>query len=94
MAFGTRPPRTCSTWVLKSLTAFDIAPAMRSRRPNVRPGGEAQNIFDAGGQYISFLGRNPWFHHPDDRWPKTIDLEKTESICRAVLHIARTLADA
>ena len=52
------------------------------------------NVFDAGGRYISLLGKNPWFHHPDDRWPKTIDLEKIERICRAVLHIARTLADA
>ena len=78
---------------LETLTAFGIAPEAITPT-HVRPGGEAQNIFDAGGQYISFLGRNPWFHHPDDRWPKTIDLEKAESICRAVLHIARALADA
>ena len=78
---------------LETLTAFGIAPEAITPT-HVRPGGEAQNIFDAGGQYISFLGRNPWFHHPDDRWPKTIDLKKAESICRAVLHIARTLADA
>ena len=78
---------------LEAFTAFGIAPEAITPT-NVRPGGEAQNVFDAGGNYISLLGRNPWFHHPDDRWPKTIDLEKAESICRAVLHIARTLADA
>ena len=77
----------------EALTAFGIAPA-EITPTHVRPGGEAQNVFDAGGKYISLLGKNPWFHHPDDRWPKTIDLKKTESICGAVLHIARTLADA
>ena len=78
---------------LETLTAFGVAPE-EITPTNTRPGGEAQNVFDAGGKYISLLGRNPWFHHPDDRWPKTIDLEKAESVCRAVLHIARTLADA
>ena len=78
---------------LETLEAFGISPATIVP-PDVRPGGEAQNVFDAGGNYVSLLGKNPWFHHPDDRWPKTIDLEKTETICRAVLHIARTLADA
>ena len=78
---------------LETLTAFGIAPEAITPT-HVRPGGEAQNVFDAGGKYISLLGKNPWFHHPDDRWPKTIDLKKTKSICGAVLHIARTLADA
>ena len=78
---------------LETLDAFGIAPATVVT-PDVRPSGEAQNVFDAGGSYVSLLGNNPWFHHPDDRWPKTIDLKKTETICRAVLHIARALADA
>ena len=78
---------------LESLEAFGISPETIVPT-DVRPGGEAQNVFDADGSYVSLLGKNPWFHHPDDRWPKTIDLEKTETICRAVLHIARTLADA
>ena len=78
---------------LETLEAFGISPET-TVPPDVRPGGEAQNVFDAGGNYVSLLGKNPWFHHPDDRWPKTIDLKKTETICRAVLHIARTLADA
>ena len=78
---------------LDALKAFGIAPDTVTPT-DVRPAGEAQNIFDAGGNYVSLLGKNPWFHHPDDRWPTTIDLEKAETICRAVLHIARTLADA
>lgn len=78
---------------LETLESFGISPATIVPT-DVRPGGEAQNVFDAGGSYLSLLGRNPWFHHPDDRWPETIDLEKTETICRAVIHIARNLADA
>ena len=78
---------------LKALAAFGISPETIVPS-DVRPGGEAQNVFDAGGNYVSLLGKNPWFHHPDDRWPKTVDLKKTKSVCRAVLHIARTLADA
>lgn len=78
---------------LETLEAFNISPATIVPT-DVRPGGEAQNVFDAGGSFLSLLGKNPWFHHPDDRWPMTIDLEKTETICRAVLHTARTLADA
>ena len=77
---------------LETLEAFGITPETIVP-PAVRPSGEAQNVFDAGGNYVSLLGKNPWFHHPDDRWPATINLGKTETICRAVLRIARTLAD-
>lgn len=57
-----------------------------------QPFGEAHNIFDAGGRYVSLLGAQRWFHHPDDRWPDTIDLDRTERLCRAVLAIADTLS--
>ncbi len=58
------------------------------------PVGEAHNIFDGGGRYVSLLGQQRWFHHPDDRWPDTIDLDRTERLCRAVLRIAEALAEA
>ena len=57
-----------------------------------RPGGEARNIYDAGGRYVSFLGTNPWFHHRDDRWPTTVDVDKTARLARAMLAIAARLA--
>lgn len=53
-----------------------------------RPGGEARNIYDLGERYVSLLGSNRWFHHPDDRWPTTIDLTNTERVAQAVLAIA------
>ena len=53
-----------------------------------RPGGEARNVYDLGERFVSLLGSNRWFHHPDDRWPTTIDLDNTERVARAVLAIA------
>ena len=58
----------------------------------VRPGGEARNIHDLGEPYLSILGSNAWFHHPDDRWPKTVDLDRTCRIAEALLGMARHLA--
>lgn len=57
-----------------------------------RPGGEARNIYDLGERYVSLLGSNRWFHHPDDRWPTTIDLDNIERVVRAVLAIGTRLA--
>ena len=41
-----------------------------------RPLGEARNIYDGGGKFISLLGSNPLFHHPKDIWPDSIDMKK------------------
>ena len=57
-----------------------------------RPLGEARNIYDGGGEYVSILGDNRWFHHPDDRWPASVDLERTTRLTQAMLAIARNLA--
>ena len=45
-----------------------------------RPLGEARNIYDGGGQFISLLGSNSLFHHPEDRWPEAIDMAKLEKL--------------
>ena len=60
--------------------------------PGSPPFGEAHNVHDAGGRYVSLLGDQRWFHHPDDRWPDTIDLDRTEMLCRAVLRMAEGLS--
>ncbi len=62
------------------------------RAPGQRPFGEARNIFDAGGRYLSWLGSNRWFHHPSDRWPDTIDLDVAERMTKAMVEIAVGLA--
>ncbi|HVS14223.1 MAG TPA: hypothetical protein VMV46_09880 [Thermoanaerobaculia bacterium] len=60
--------------------------------PGERPFGEARDIFDGGGRYVSLLGRNGLFHHPDDRWPQAVDLDRTARRVRAVVALARELA--
>ena len=57
-----------------------------------RPGGEARNIHDLGGRYVSYVGTNPWFHHPEDRWPTTVDVDKTARLATAMLSVAELLA--
>jgi hypothetical protein len=39
-----------------------------------RPGGEARNIHDGGGRYVSMLGSGPYFHNLADRWPDAVDV--------------------
>lgn len=62
--------------------------------PGERPGGEARNVFDLGGRYVSLLGSNRWFHHPADRWPNTVDVEAALPFARAMLAVADQLAEA
>ena len=59
-----------------------------------RPYGEARNIFDGAGRYISLLGSNGVFHHPDDRWPDAVDLSKTVLLAESFIDIASQLASA
>lgn len=60
--------------------------------PGTRPGGEARNIFDCGGRYVSILGSNRLFHHPDDRMSSNIDLLRlmrlTDACVKVVAHLA------
>ncbi len=60
--------------------------------PGQRPLGEARNIFDGGGSYISILGRNGLFHHPADTWPDAVDLETTIRWVAAFTDIALGLS--
>lgn len=59
-----------------------------------RPLGEARNIFDAGGRYLSLLGSNRLFHHPDDRWPHAVDVDRTERLTGAMLDVMARLVRA
>ena len=59
-----------------------------------RPFGEARNIYDAGGRYVSMLGSNPYFHHPDDRWPAAIDINRTGRLATAWIQLVSSLVNA
>jgi hypothetical protein len=50
--------------------------------------GEAHEIETRGGRYLSLIGRNPWFHAPEDRWPVSVDAPRAGAIARAVAAIA------
>lgn len=54
-------------------------------RPGTRPGGEARNIFDGGGEYVSILGSNQLFHHPNDRFATNVDLPRLVRIRSALV---------
>ena len=57
-----------------------------------RPLGEARNIYDGQGRYVSILGRNGLFHHPADQWPHAVDLELTTKWVKAFTQLAISLA--
>ncbi len=50
--------------------------------------GEAHEIEQRGGRYLSLIGDNPWFHAPEDRWPHSVDLPRAEASARAVAAVA------
>jgi hypothetical protein len=68
-------------------------PADRAMPVGTRPLGEARNIFDGGGRYVSLLGSNPLFHHPDDRWPNAVDTGKTRRMTEAMVKLTVELAN-
>jgi hypothetical protein len=59
-----------------------------------RPLGEARDVFDGGGRYVSILGGNRLFHHPDDRWPDAVDMDKTRRVTLALIDVIDQLARA
>jgi hypothetical protein len=50
--------------------------------------GEAHEIEERGGRYLSLIGDNPWFHAPEDRWPVSVDAPRAAAIAQAVATLA------
>jgi hypothetical protein len=78
---------------LTHLAAHGVAPT-HVTPIGTRPLGEARNVFDGGGRYVSMLGTNRWFHHPDDRLAESVDLPRTRAITEALLALIEELANA
>ena len=76
----------------RHLDRESLTPGIETPLEN-RPLGEARNIFDAGGNFLSLLGSNPLFHHPDDRWPNAVDLATTarwtDAFSNIILELSR-----
>lgn len=74
------------------MTEFGVAPD--SVTPDGEPPlGEACNIHDGGGRYVSLIGLNGRFHSPTDRWPDAVNLERLVKQTRAFTVVARRLAE-
>jgi hypothetical protein len=56
-------------------------------------GGEAATIQEKDGRFISFIGRNDWFHNPGDLWPDAVDIQAVARFARAVADLALLLAN-
>lgn len=54
--------------------------------------GEAHEVEQRGGRYLSLIGKNPWFHAPEDRWPHSVDCARAGAIAEAVASMAVALA--
>ncbi len=54
--------------------------------------GEAHEIEERGGRYLSLIGDNPWFHAPEDRWPLSVDVPRASAIAKAVAAMAVEMA--
>jgi hypothetical protein len=79
----------------RTLAAMRTTGAKIDRRASgSRPVGEAQNIHDRGGRYVSLLGRSGLFHHRDDRWPTAVDVGKVRRFTDALILVAHELANA
>jgi len=78
---------------LNSMQLEEITPGWKISGGK-RPYGEVRNIFDGTGRYFSILGIfNPFFHHPEDRWPHTVDINKTVKLAQVLIDIAEQLAN-
>lgn len=78
---------------VKHLTENEVAIASEVAG-DVRPGGEARNIYDAGGSYVSLLGSNELFHHPDDRMSNNVDLKAVIRTRNAIVELVSELSSA
>jgi len=77
---------------MRALRAYQLEGLPRS--PASRVGGEAATISGEGGRFISFIGSSAWFHHPRDRWPHAVDVEKVARFAQAGADLTLALANA
>ena len=57
-----------------------------------RPGGEVESVYDFHGRYISLVGSNKLFHHPLDRWPLSVEIEKVVQWIQVLVNISLDLS--
>jgi len=75
--------------VSRALSSAGLTVGRRVPRGTV-PAGEAEVVHRGGGRYVSIIGTNGLFHHPDDRGLHTVDLTTIASFVAAFTNVART----
>ena len=78
---------------LDALRRFGEGP-VRRHPAGEAPAGEARHIHDGGGNYLSIVGANGLFHHPADRWPDAVDVDRIARYARAFTDVGLQLANA
>jgi hypothetical protein len=63
--------------------------------PDQEPSGEVRDIYRRQGRYLSLLGTpGPLFHHPGDRWPVGVSIDRVVRLAAAQPEIVRRVAAA
>ena len=78
---------------LKCMSNEGVKPDLTLPIGMLPPRSEAIHIHEAGGRYFSILGTNNYFHHPEDRWPKAVDIDKTVKIIRSLAQLSIELTN-
>ncbi len=55
--------------------------------------GEAADIADHGGRFLSLVGGNDRFHLPSDRWPGAVAEADVAAVARVIAHLVQELAN-
>jgi hypothetical protein len=76
-----------------ALTSFGLGIDARIPRGTM-PRGEAEIVHRGGGRYVSVIGRNALFHHPDDRGPHVVDVHTIAKFSTALTSVAGTIASS
>jgi hypothetical protein len=76
---------------LRALAAHGLEKTRQS--PAAQVAGEAATIQEANGRFISFIGRNDWFHNPGDLFPDAVDIPMVARYARAAADLTLQLAN-
>ena len=76
---------------LRALTPHGLEKTRQS--PAAQVGGEAATIQAGNGRFISFIGRNDWFHNPGDLFPAAVDIPMVARYARAAADLVLLLAN-
>lgn len=78
---------------LKCMLNEGVKPNFSMKIGEMPPRSEAQNIHEKGGRYFSLIGSNTLYHHPEDRWPNAVDIDKTVKFIKSLISLALDLAN-